>query len=120
MSQKLAISIKGGWQLDAPMDPRFGRAPAFLFVDSSSGALLESEANSAAEAAHGAGTATAAAMKRHGVTGVISGHFGPKAYEALRAMKIQMWNAPPGLTAGQAVELFLAGELQSATVEEFR
>lgn len=120
MSKKIAVTVNGGRELDAPMDPRFGRAPAFLFVDADSGALLGSEPNEGASAAHGAGTAAAALMSKAGVVGVISGHFGPKAYQALKAMKIQMWAAPPGLTAGQALERLKAGELEEAMVKEFR
>jgi predicted Fe-Mo cluster-binding NifX family protein len=120
MSQKIAITVEAGGELSASMDPRFGRAPAFLIVDGASGEILGSEPNDTADAAHGAGTGAAAAMARLGVTGVISGRFGPKAYQALKALKIAMWLAPPGLSAGQALEKYQAGELTAAIVKEFR
>jgi predicted Fe-Mo cluster-binding NifX family protein len=45
-------------------------------------------------------------LKSAGVGAVVSGRFGPKAFDALRALGIEAWLAPPGLKAGEAVRLF--------------
>jgi len=120
MTSKIAITVADTSNLEAPMDPRFGRAPAFVFLDASTGSLLGSVVNDAATAAHGAGTGAASSMSRHDVTAVISGHFGPKAMEALEAMKIEMWKAPPGLSAAEAYERFRTVGLEEAKLKEFR
>jgi predicted Fe-Mo cluster-binding NifX family protein len=119
MSTRIAITVQRAGALDAPMDSRFGRTPAFLLVEESSDEVSALD-NPAAGAAHGAGTAAAAAMAKHGVRAVISGRFGPKAYESLAALGVEMWTAPAGLTAGEALARFRAGELQRTVVETFR
>ncbi len=51
-------------------------------------------------------------MRSEGVEAVISGRFGPKAFDALRALEIETWVAPPGITAGEALRLFDDGDLE--------
>jgi predicted Fe-Mo cluster-binding NifX family protein len=60
---------------------------------------------------HGAGTGAANMLKSAGVGAVISGRFGPKASETLRAHGIDAWIAPPRITAGEALRLFEQGGL---------
>ena len=120
MSDKIAITATGTGGLNQPMDPRFGRAPAFMVADAGSGELLSEETNAAVSQSHGAGTASAALMSKLGVKAVIAGRFGPKAYDALAALGVEMWTAPQGLTAGEALERFRAGSLTRLTIQEFR
>jgi predicted Fe-Mo cluster-binding NifX family protein len=119
MSKKIAITVQRAGALDEPMDSRFGRTPAFLLVEEDSEEVTGVN-NPAATAAHGAGTAAAAVMAKQGVHAVISGRFGPKAYEALNALGVEMWMAPGGLTAREALEKYRAGGLQRMAVETFR
>ncbi len=119
MSKKIAITVQRMGELDEPMDSRFGRTPAFLLVDEGSDVVTAID-NAAAAAAHGAGTSAAASMAKQGVNAVISGRFGPKAYDALAALGVEMWTAPGGLTARQALEQYRAGTLQRCNVEVFR
>lgn len=119
MSKRIAITVQNMGAMDEPMDARFGRTPAFLLVDEETEAVTAQD-NSAASAAHGAGTAAAANMAKLGVRAVISGHFGPKAYEALAALGVEMWTAPQGLTAAEALTRFRAGTLKRMDVEVYR
>lgn len=120
MADIVAITVERGGGLEQPMDPRFGRAPAFLIVDAETGQVVAVEPNAAASAGHGAGIAAAAAVANTGARSVISGRFGPKAYQALAAMKVVMWTAPPGLTVAQALESYREGSLRREAIQELR
>ena len=112
---RIAISIvRNEKGLDDPMDERFGRAEAFLVVDAATGRPVETIDNPSVGAAHGAGTGAANMLKQAGVDRVISGRFGPKASDALRAHGIEAWIAPPRITAGEALRLLNEGSLMHA------
>jgi predicted Fe-Mo cluster-binding NifX family protein len=104
----------------ALLDGRFGRAFAFLIADSDSGEVVETIENRAAGAAHGAGTAAASLIKSAGAEAVISGRFGPKAFEALQALRIETWIAPFGINAAKALEMFREGKLEKMQMQVFR
>jgi predicted Fe-Mo cluster-binding NifX family protein len=110
---RIAISIvpsdKG---LSDLMDDRFGRAAAFLVVDRDTGEAVETIDNTSVGASHGAGTGAANVLKSAGVGAVISGRFGPNAFDAPRALGIEAWVAPPGITAGEALRLLEDGVLE--------
>jgi predicted Fe-Mo cluster-binding NifX family protein len=117
----IAITIAAeGQGLTAAMDDRFGRAPRFLVVDADTGEVQQTVSNPAVQAAHGAGTGAAALMREQGVAAVISGRFGPKAFEALRALGIETWIAPAGLTAEQALSRYREGHLERMQMRVFR
>jgi predicted Fe-Mo cluster-binding NifX family protein len=110
---RIAISVtRQGEGMDALMDGRFGRAEAFLVVEREGGEVIETIDNASVNASHGAGTAAASTMKSGGVEAVISGRFGPKAFDVLRDLGIETWVAPPGITAGEALRMLDAGDLE--------
>ena len=110
---RIAISIvRNDKGLSDLMDDRFGRAEAFLVVDGITGEAIETIDNASVNASHGAGTGAANMLKSAGVGVVVSGRFGPKAFDALQALGIQAWVAPPGITAGEAVRLLQDGALE--------
>jgi predicted Fe-Mo cluster-binding NifX family protein len=110
---RIAISVtRQGEGMDALMDGRFGRAEAFLVVDREGGEVIDTIDNASVGASHGAGTAAANTMKLAGVEAVISGRFGPKAFDALRALGIDTWVAPQGITAGEALLMLDNGGLE--------
>jgi predicted Fe-Mo cluster-binding NifX family protein len=110
---RIAISVPcGSRDLDATMDHRFGRAEAFLVAEKETGETIETIDNPSVNASHGAGTGAAQMLKSAGVGAVISGRFGPKALDALRALGIEAWVAPPGITAGEAFRLLEDGGLE--------
>jgi predicted Fe-Mo cluster-binding NifX family protein len=110
---RIAISVtRDGEGMRAVMDGRFGRAEAFLVVERESGEVVETIDNASAGASHGAGIAAANTMKSGGVEAVISGRFGPKAFDALRALGIETWVAPSGISAGEALRMLDDGGLE--------
>ncbi len=119
-TKPVAITLTKAGGLDQVVDPRFGRAPVFLFVDPVREEVLAEQTNDAVQAAHGAGTSAAAAVADRGASDVISGRFGPKAAEALRALGVRMWVAPPDLDAREALRRFRDGSLEPMVVREYR
>ena len=108
---KLAISITGN-KLESPFDPRFGRAAAFCLVDSETGAWTTHE-NPALSASGGAGVQAAQFVAKLGAQVVVSGAYGPNAFDTLSPAGVEMYLAPTGetLTAAQVLALFKAGKL---------
>ncbi|MBN2798205.1 MAG: hypothetical protein JXX28_03595 [Deltaproteobacteria bacterium] len=109
--RRVAISILTPDGLDGLMDEHFGRAKAFVISDES-GQVVEVFDNPHLDASHGAGPATVATLARKGVNTVISGHYGPKAADALRGLGLQPWLGEKGLSAGELLERLRAGTLR--------
>jgi predicted Fe-Mo cluster-binding NifX family protein len=108
---KVAVSAQAV-RLDAAVDPRFGRAPLFVLIDTDSGVLTAIE-NGADASAQGAGVQAAAAISRAGAAVVLTGHCGPKAFAALSAAGIRVFTGAEGTVAG-ALARYRAGELVEA------
>jgi len=106
---KIAVA-SSGTTLDVPVDPRFGRCPFFLVVDTDT-LQFEVLENQAAQAGGGAGIQAAQAVARAGAEGVIAGNFGPNAFQALTAGGIPVYTGATG-TVAEAVQLFKDGKLQ--------
>lgn len=102
--------------IDAEADSRFGRGAYFLVVDADT---LEWQAypNPAVTAPGGAGVQAAQFVVQRGAGAVISGDFGPNAYEALAAAGVQMFLAPAGesLTARELLARYERRELKQVT-----
>jgi len=112
---KLAISVAGE-SLDSPYDPRFGRAAAFCIIDLESDAW-QVIANPGVTASGGAGVQAAQFIASQEVQTVISGAFGPKAFEALKAAGIEMLVPTPrdALPAADVLTLYKEGSLKTLT-----
>ncbi len=119
MSKRVAISIRCKNGLESLLDSRFGRAPAFVIVDLDSREITSEFENEFINEVHGAGTGAAARMSKEGVDAVISGRFGPKAYEALSQLDIEMWLVPDRITAREAVARLELGELEQMRVKVY-
>ncbi len=86
---RIAVASEGK-ELTDPVARQFGRAPYFIVYDTD-GDVSETLSNAEnADAAHGAGIQAAQLVVRQNVQAVVSGKIGPKAYEVLRAARIQM------------------------------
>ena len=98
--------------LDAKVDPRFGRCPYFLIVDTDT---LEFEAveNANVMLGGGAGIQSAQLMAGKGVQFVLTGNCGPNAYQTLSAAGIGVIIGCSG-TVADVVEQFKAGQLNAA------
>ena len=110
---KIAVSINAP-KPDASFEPRFGRAAAFAIVDTSAGEQ-QAVANPAAQLGGGAGIRAAEYLIRQGVEAVISGAFGPKAYDVLHSSGLRMYRAQSG-TVNELVKRLSNGDLD--TVED--
>jgi len=97
--------------LDAPIDMRFGRGAFYCVVDTAT-LTCESLANPAINASGGAGVQAAQFAEELKVGAVVSGHFGPKAADVLRAAGISMFLLGESETVRDAVTRFTAGRLQ--------
>ncbi len=107
---KIAVSVTTP-KLDATFESRFGRAAAFVIVDTSAGEQ-QAVANPAAQLGGGAGIRAAEFLIRHDVEAVISGAFGPKAYDVLHASGVRLYQARSG-TVEDLVARLLKGDLDA-------
>jgi len=99
--------------LDAPVDPRFGRCPYFVIVETE-GMTAESVPNTSAGTSGGAGIQAAQAVSRLGVAALITGNIGPNALQTLSAAGIDIYKHLGGSVI-EAVEQFKQGDLQKIT-----
>lgn len=111
---KVAVSSEGPTLQDM-VDPRFGRAGGFVVVDTETmeSSYLDNGASQAQ--AHGAGLQAAQRIADAGARVLLTGQVGPKAFQALGAVGIAVGQDMQGLTVGQAVERYKAGQVTMAT-----
>jgi predicted Fe-Mo cluster-binding NifX family protein len=97
--------------IDSEVDPRFGRGAYLLMVNTES-LQWEVNPNPGVNASGGAGIQAAQFVTGQKAEAVLSGDFGPHAFEALQAGGIAMYLYGDCFTARQAIERFKAGQLQ--------
>jgi predicted Fe-Mo cluster-binding NifX family protein len=115
---KIAITT-AGCNMESLLDPRFGRTPRFIVVDTDTGAFQLHDNAQNLNAAQGAGIQAAQKVSELGAEAVITGHCGPKAFRTLRAAGVQVVVGAEG-TVAEALEAFKSGKLkatESADVE---
>jgi predicted Fe-Mo cluster-binding NifX family protein len=110
----VAVAVVVGKDLSATVGVQFGRAPRFLLIRGGPGEVVRVIENPHAEAAQGAGPAAASLLRRHGVTRVLAGQFGPKAEDALRTSGILPVVVPPGTKAVEALARLPAASMPDA------
>lgn len=108
------IVTSAGPDIDAQVDPRFGRAAWFVTVDTDT-LLWEAHANEAANAAGGAGSQAAQFAAHQGVEAVLSGAYGPNAFLTLQAGGVRMALLGSCATVREAVTAFASGRLDEVT-----
>jgi predicted Fe-Mo cluster-binding NifX family protein len=108
---KIAVSATAP-DLDAEVDPRFGRCQHFIIIDPQS-MEFETLDNSNAMAAGGAGISTAQMIAGKGVEVVLTGNCGPNAYQTLSAAGLQVITGVSG-SIKDAIEAFKEGRFQSS------
>jgi predicted Fe-Mo cluster-binding NifX family protein len=108
-NMKIAISSQGP-DATSPVDPRFGRARYFRVVDCSTGQQTVVDNEAGVNAAQGAGIQAVQTLVNLSVQGVVTGHVGPKAWNALQAAKVAAY-AVNGGTVEAALKAFVAGQL---------
>lgn len=99
--------------LDADIDPRFGRGAYLLEVDTDT-LEFEAHANPGVTAGGGAGIQAAQMVSGKGASAVVSGDFGPNAFQAFQAAGISMYLYGECKSVREAIEQFKTGKLQPA------
>lgn len=106
---KIGISATGP-DLEAQVEPRFGRCPYFLIVDPES-MSFEALDNPSTASVGGAGIQSAQLMADKGVSTVLTGNCGPNAFRTFEAANIPVVTGVSG-PVRQAVEQFQSGALR--------
>jgi predicted Fe-Mo cluster-binding NifX family protein len=107
---KIAISSSGADQ-KAQVDPRFGRCPYFVIIDTESG-KTEAIANAAQSAGGGAGIQAAQTVADQGAETVLTGNVGPNAHRALQAAQITVITGVSG-SVSDALKAFGEGQYKA-------
>ena len=110
---KIAFTTSGD-SLEAPLDSRFGRAPKFLVYDLDTDSFEIVDNNQNLNAAQGAGIQSAEFVSRTGAAAVVTGNCGPKAFRALQAAGIKIFNIEDDTTIADVLALYRNGALQEA------
>jgi predicted Fe-Mo cluster-binding NifX family protein len=109
---KVAVTATGP-SLDAALDPRFGRCPCFVLVETDD-LTFETVENGNSSLGGGAGIQSARLMAQQGVKAVLTGNCGPNAHETLSAAGIDVVVGCSG-TVAEAVARFASGQLSVAS-----
>jgi len=109
---KIAVTSTGT-DLESEVDPRFGRAPYFLVVDSETFDFEALDNKENVNALKGAGIQAAGMVSNKGAEVLLTGFCGPNAFKVLKAAKIGVANNASG-TVRDAVEAYLEGRLPLA------
>jgi predicted Fe-Mo cluster-binding NifX family protein len=107
---KIAISSSGA-DLNAQVDPRFGRCQYFIIVDPDT-MKFEALENNSASSGGGAGIAAGQFVVGKGVGAVLTGHCGPNAFNVLEAAGVKVMTGVSG-TVQDAVEGYKSGKYQA-------
>ena len=101
-----------GTTLESPLDPRFGRCPYFLIVETDD-LSFEAVANPNVSRDSGAGIQAAQLVADQGARFVVTGNCGPNAYQTLSAAGLGVIVGCSG-TVRDVVENFKAGRYSAA------
>ncbi|MBW1701221.1 MAG: NifB/NifX family molybdenum-iron cluster-binding protein [Deltaproteobacteria bacterium] len=107
---KVAVSASGK-ELDAPIDPRFGRCAYFMVVDTDD-MSFEAFDNENIALGGGAGIQSAQFVASKGAKVVLTGNVGPNAVQTLSAAGVEVIVGQTG-TVREAIDNFKKGNLTS-------
>jgi predicted Fe-Mo cluster-binding NifX family protein len=107
---KVAISTQSN-DIDALVDPRFGRARWFIIADTATGEWSAIDNNENVSASGGAGVQASSTVVSQGAEAIITGNVGPNAQRALAAGSIVVYQVGNGITARAALDALGRGEL---------
>ena len=109
---RICVTAASG-NLDAQIDPRFGRCQYLLIVESETMAF-EAVPNIASNAASGAGIQAAQVIASKGIKVLVTGNVGPNAFQALSAAGIKVVTGAFG-NVKEAIEKYERGELKETS-----
>ena len=110
---RIAISSQGK-ELNANLDPRFGRAAYFIIVDPETMAFEVVENSQNLNLPQGAGIQAGKTIADNKVDVLITGHCGPKAFKVLKGAGVKIVTGAGG-TVADAIAQFNRGELETST-----
>lgn len=110
---KIAVTSEGP-TLDDQVDPHFGRAAGFVLVDLDTMDTQYLDNGQSQVMAQGAGIQATQVIARAGVSCLLTGYVGPKAFQALAAAGIKVGQDLEGLTVREAVARFQSGRVEMA------
>jgi len=106
---KICVTAIGD-NLDADVDPRFGRCKYFLIIDVET-MNTESISNDSLMASGGAGIQAAQLVAKTGASTVITGNIGPNAFQTLSAAGVKVITGISG-SIKDVVDRFKRGEIK--------
>ena len=109
---KIAISAAGR-KPDSPMDARFGRAGYFQIFDTDADEYEIIDNTTGRDAMQGAGVQAGELVAGRGVSVLITGHCGPKAFRVLSGAGVKVMLCGGG-TVENAIEKYRKGDLKEA------
>jgi predicted Fe-Mo cluster-binding NifX family protein len=107
---KIAVTAKGT-HLSDEVDPRFGRAPYILIVDTETMNYESLDNSENVNALKGAGIQTATMVADKGAKVLLTGYCGPNAFKTVQAAGMKVVSDVTG-TVEQAVKTFLSGNVK--------
>jgi predicted Fe-Mo cluster-binding NifX family protein len=110
---KVAVTSKGVI-LDSEVDPRFGRAPYIMVVDTETMKFEAMDNSVNVNAFKGAGIQAATMVCEKGAEVLMTGYCGPKAFTTLQAGGVKVVNDVTG-TIRDAIAALKAGKVTYAT-----
>lgn len=109
---KIAITASEP-NLTSSVDPRFGRSPYFILLDTDT-MEFDSIENPNIASSSGAGIQSAQLIANKGAKALLTGSCGPNAYQTLNAAGVEVFIGVSG-TVKQAAQKYKDGQLQSAS-----
>ena len=109
---KIAFTAQGR-DLDAAMDPRFGRTPFFVVVDEETGNVEAIDNSDAGQQAHGAGPKTAQKLSEIGASVLITGNGpGGNAGTVLQSLGVEVYVGAGEMSVKDAMQAYKDGTLR--------
>lgn len=105
---KIAVTSKGK-DLDAQVDPRFGRAAWILIIDTDSLDVDALDNTENINAFKGAGIQAGVMVSDRGAKALLTGYCGPNAFKTLKAAGVKVVNNVSGIVK-EAVQNFKDGK----------
>lgn len=106
---KIAVSSKGK-NLEAEIDPRFGRAAYFILVDPETMAFEAIENQQNLQLPQGAGIQAAQTLVEQGAEILLTGNCGPKAFRILKVTGVKVAVGVTG-SVQEAINRFKEGRI---------
>jgi predicted Fe-Mo cluster-binding NifX family protein len=106
---KIAVTAKGRHLTDA-VDPRFGRAPFILIVDTETMEYETLDNSANVNAFKGAGIQAATMVAEKGAQVLLTGYCGPNAFRTVEAAGMKVVSDVTG-TVREAIDTFKGGQI---------